>query len=115
MSKHIDFLSQQTGGRAVRVAAQGFSMAVVVTDEEVIVGNTGLFGRFGTRVTRYARERIAQVGIRPNRDATMLQMSLVSPDEQVFVLFESSARDEVDTLVETLRSAPSRRAAGAGQ
>lgn len=102
MPSHIDFLRRHAGPD-VRLAAQGNTLAVVLTGDELLCGRAGLFGRFGNRVSRYPLARLAGLEILPNPNASVLTLRFSEPDEELTVLFPASARPVVDQLTAELR------------
>jgi hypothetical protein len=104
MANHVEFLRQQVGGGSVRAAAQGNTVAVVVTDEEILCGRSGLFGRFGNRVERFPLSRLSALEVLPNPSASLLQLRFAAPDEDRSVLFPASARTALDEVVSVLQA-----------
>lgn len=102
MPSHIDFLRSQAGGD-VRLAAQGNTLAVVLTGEELLCGRAGLFGRFGNRVDRYPLTRLAGLEVLPNPNASVVMLRFAEPEEEVTVLFPASERAAVDELTAALQ------------
>ncbi len=102
MSSHIDFLRGQTGAD-VRVAAQGNTLAVVLTADELLCGRAGFLGRFGARLDRYPLARLSGLEMLPNPSASVLTLRFAQPDEEITVLFPASERHAVDQLVGALK------------
>ena len=104
MSTRMEFVRQNVAAGTIRASAEGIRVAVVVTDDELVTGRTGLFGRWGNRVERFPLARLTGLRLVPNPSASLLQLEfLETAAGSVTVMYEPSARQDFDAVVRLLQ------------
>ena len=113
MSAHMEFVRQNVAAGTIRASAEGIRVAVVVTDDELVTGRAGLFGRWGNRVERFPLGRLAGLRVVPNPSAYLLQLEFrESAAGGVTVMYEQSAKQDFDAVVRLLQQRLQHNSAG---
>lgn len=103
MPSDLDFLRQHVNG-VVRGAGQGMGVAIAITDDEVVSGKSGLFGRWGSKVERFPLSHVAEVRTVPNPTANLLTVEFASsPPRSLVVMYERDAEADFTRIVAILQ------------
>lgn len=73
MSKHLDFLFEEVERSAIRVSAEGFGLAVALTEDQLITAKAGIIRRWG-KVERFPLSSLVALRSMPNPSANLLQI-----------------------------------------
>ena len=108
MSSNLELIQQEIPENAIRACAAAMSVAIAVTDEELVTARRGMFG-FGKKVKRYPLENLANVTLTQNPHADLLALDF-SNGEDLFLMFKPESRTGAERIVKLLRSRMSRNA-----
>lgn len=113
MSAHLGFVHQHVAAGAIRASGEAIRLAVVVTDDELVTGRAGLFGRWGGKIERFALARLSSLRVVPNPSAYLLQLEFTGvPPASVTLMYEPLARRDFDEIVRMLQQRLERSGAG---
>jgi len=112
----VDYVREQLQGERIAVIVQGISLALALTDESLVTGKRGLFGRWGNRLERFPLTAVAAVQVIPNPTANVLRVEFAgTPPHSLAVVFPASAQAELrdmEVLLLEWKDGSRRRAVG---
>jgi len=111
MSKHLTVIQKHVQGASIHAAGEGMGYAVALTDDELLVGKSKLFG---SSVERFALAGIADMRTVPNPSANLLQIEFAGPPPRsLTVMYRPEAEGDFGKIIELLRQrVHARRGAG---
>jgi hypothetical protein len=115
MSKHLEILRDRINGATARAVGEGMLQAVIVTDEDFVIGRAGFLGtRWGAQVERFPLKTLSDLRAVPNPSASLLQLEFDGPPPRsTTIMYKASASADFERIIALLREHLHKRQAGA--
>ena len=113
MADSMEVVRLRINGAAIRAAGKGLTMAVAVTDDEIVTGRAGFLGRWGAKVERYRLDELSGVTTIANPSANLLKLEFGGDAGSILtIMYGPEAVPDFERLITLLERRLSERRKG---